>query len=191
MYQFHHTPLSEEGISQATRVAKRFVQIPVDVVVASPMKRALQTAQEIAKETGKELIECEFFHEILRPTVIRGKHFDDPDVLKIRKHLDTHFGSLDNRHSDEENFVDLKKRAQSAIHFLEERPEQNIVAVTHGHFLKMIMFVMMEQEKAHPAHFENFSNFLHPTNTGVSICVQEENKWRLFSWNDHSHLADS
>ena len=56
--------LSEEGLAQAELVAKRFRYLPLDKIYASPLKRALVTAQTIGRETGITPIVDEHFKEI-------------------------------------------------------------------------------------------------------------------------------
>jgi broad specificity phosphatase PhoE len=67
---FIDPPLSERGEAQARLVGERFATEPVDIVYASPLKRAFRTGQEIAKHHGLEpvvlddLKEVQIFHEI-------------------------------------------------------------------------------------------------------------------------------
>jgi len=59
-------PLNDEGIAQAQAAANRLRELSFDHVVASPLVRALKTAEIIAAATGKPLdvddgiIECDF-----------------------------------------------------------------------------------------------------------------------------------
>jgi broad specificity phosphatase PhoE len=59
-------PLNDEGVSQAHTAAERLRNVPFDHVVASPLARALKTAEIIAAAAGKLLdvddgiIECDF-----------------------------------------------------------------------------------------------------------------------------------
>ena len=52
--------LNEKGLRQAELLGKRFENIPVDEVYASPLKRAVKTALPVAKAAGVELKTCEF-----------------------------------------------------------------------------------------------------------------------------------
>ena len=59
-------PLNDEGISQAHAAAERLCKLSFDHVVASPLTRALKTAEIIAAAAGKPIdvddgiIECDF-----------------------------------------------------------------------------------------------------------------------------------
>jgi probable phosphoglycerate mutase len=48
-------PLSEQGLDQARRVARRLARERIDVVVASTMQRAVQTAEPFAAASGHTL----------------------------------------------------------------------------------------------------------------------------------------
>ena len=48
-------PLTEEGLAQAELLAKGLAQRGVERIVASPLQRAVQTAQAIADKTGIEI----------------------------------------------------------------------------------------------------------------------------------------
>ena len=48
-------PLSEEGRSQAERLAQWIASEPIDALYASPLRRAQETAQPVAKSLGLEI----------------------------------------------------------------------------------------------------------------------------------------
>ena len=85
-YQLHTLPLSEKGVAQAAFVAERFKTIPVDVIISSDMTRAAQTADRIARAVGRTVVHSEFFHEILRPSAVRGQLKANPEVMSITEH---------------------------------------------------------------------------------------------------------
>ncbi|TAJ14099.1 histidine phosphatase family protein [Patescibacteria group bacterium] len=188
-YQFSDTPLSEKGLKQAMLVAERFKTISVDVVISSQMKRALQTSGMIAEASSRPLVESPLLHEMLRPSAIHGRPHADPEAVEIFTQTVADFENTERRHSDEENFFDIKKRALELLTFLKEREEKNIVAVTHGTFLHMIMATMMEGEEVQARTFHNFQKFLYPSNTGITRCVLRNDVWRLLVWSDDAHLG--
>src|SRR5919109_3763810 len=163
-YQLHTIPLSETGLAQAAFVAERFKMIPVDVIIARNMTRAAQTADRIAQAVGRGVVHSAFFHEILRPSAVRGKLKADPEVRKITDHLLRYFADDTQRHSDEENFFDIRRRAVAGLDFLAKRPEENILVVTHGTILKMLVAVMIDGANTTPEFFLKLDRFLHPSN---------------------------
>lgn len=56
--------LNEQGKIQAQDVAERLTHIPVTAVYSSPMERAVETAEAIAKSQHLESVTCDDFTEI-------------------------------------------------------------------------------------------------------------------------------
>ena len=54
--QFPDTPLSERGLDQAARLAKRLASFPVGAILASDYARARMTAEAIRDETGLPIV---------------------------------------------------------------------------------------------------------------------------------------
>jgi probable phosphoglycerate mutase len=189
-FQTFETPLSDDGRTQARFVAKRFATIPIEHIVTSTMFRAKETAREIAAVTGCNITESQLFYELLRPTVIRGREKNHPEVQKIFAQLIADFGDPTKRHSDEENFFDFKIRVLKALHFLENRPEKTLAVVTHGTILKMLIATMAHGDTITLEEFARMDFFLHPTNTGITECVLTKHGWRLWTWNDKAHLGE-
>jgi alpha-ribazole phosphatase/probable phosphoglycerate mutase len=158
-YQHAHTPLSELGKRQAAFVAHRFERIPVDIVIASDMERAAETGRCIAERNRFPLVVEPLFHEILHPTILRGKGRDTPEALEIMRFLAEHWTNASVKHSDEENFFDLKTRALRALDYLVARPERTLLVVTHGTFMCMLLGCMMAGEEVSPRLFERIHHF--------------------------------
>ncbi len=188
-YQHITTLLSDIGREQAHTVAKRFATIPVEIIISSEMSRALETAEVISKTTGVEVLPSSLFHEILRPSAVRGRSMDDGEVVRLIQDTEAHFTDPSWKHSDEENFFDLKERAMKAIVFLELRPEANICVVTHGTILRMIFGVLLLGKDFSPELFSKLWTFLEISNTGITVCEKKLNDiWRLIVWNDSVHV---
>jgi glucosyl-3-phosphoglycerate phosphatase len=188
-YQHLHTPLSELGRRQAACVARRFERIPVEIVMTSDMARAEETGRCIAERNRLPIVVDSLFQEILRPAIIRGKGRDDPEVLEIMRFLAENWTNAQVKHSDEENFLDLKTRALKALAHLAERLERTLLVVTHGTFLCMLICCMMAGEEVSPELFDRIHHFLVLKNTAISVCEYDHGKWQLVSWNDHAHLG--
>jgi broad specificity phosphatase PhoE len=188
-YQHLHTPLSELGRHQAACVARRFERIPVDIVITSDMERAAETGRCIAERNRLPIVFDALFQEILRPAIVRGKGRDAPEVLEIMRFLAENWTNARVKHSDEENFFDLKKRALKALEHLAARPERTLLVVTHGTFLCMLICCMMAGEEVSPQWFDRVHHFLVLKNTALSMCEYDHEKWQLVSWNNHAHLG--
>ena len=93
--------------------------------------------------------------EILRPTIVRGQGRDTPEALEIMRFLAENWTKARVKHSDEENFFDLKTRALRALDYLVERPERTLLVVTHGTFVCMLLCCMMAGEGVSPELFDH------------------------------------
>jgi broad specificity phosphatase PhoE len=188
-YQHRHTPLSALGRRQAEFVARRFERIPVDIVIASDMERAAETGRCIAERNRLPMVVDPLFHEILRPAIIRGKGRDTLEALEMMRFLAENWTNAGVKHSDEENFFDLKQRALKALDHLVARREKTLLVVTHGTFLGMLICCMMAGEEVSPSWFDHIHRFLVLKNAALSVCEYDQGKWQLVSWNDYRHLG--
>lgn len=185
--------LSDRGRKQATFMAERCLKLPVDIVVASTMTRAQQTAAIIGEKLEKDVISSDLFTERRRPSAQIGKPKDDADSLAIEKDIWDNFGTAGYRHSDEENFEDLRDRARQALEFLANRPEEHIAVVTHGFFMRIIIACVVFRERLTGKECELFIRTFHMENTGLTIIKyagpDQEPPWWVWTWNDHAHLG--
>jgi broad specificity phosphatase PhoE len=56
-------PLTDLGVRQAVAAAKRLASADLDVIVTSPLRRTVQTAEEVAAATGAPVVADEGFRE--------------------------------------------------------------------------------------------------------------------------------
>ena len=198
IYKGRNSPLTERGLEQAERIADRVSKLSFDVLVASPWERAKQTAEAIAKKTGKEIVFSDLFTETRGPTSCMGMAINTPELTdKLRAWNRTLFMN-DARFEDGENFSDAFARAQAALKWLEAREEQHIVVATHGLFLRFVMAVVLIGETLTPEQFHHFLSASKTDNTGISILqfgemphheADPSERWRVRVFNDHAHLA--
>ena len=188
-YQSLNTPLSELGRRQAACAAHRFERIPVDLMITSDMERAAETGRCIAERNGFPMVVDPLFREILRPAMVRGKGRDTPEVLEMMRFVEENWTNARVKHSDEENFFDLRTRALKALAYLAACPERTLLVITHGTFLCMMMCGMMAGEEVSPEWFDRVHHFLVLKNTALSVCEYDDGKWHLVLWNDHAHLG--
>ena len=189
IHQASDSTLSESGLAQAKVVAKRFLRIPIDVIVSSTHKRARQTAEIIAETIQKPVKYSTLFVERKRPREIEGKHAEDPQAVRVKKLIQDHYHHHAWRYADEENFSDLKQRALKAVHYLEKVDEDNILVVSHGTFVKAVMSAMAFGPALKSAEEQALQHFMRVDNTGNSVCTFTREKWQLLSWNDRAHLG--
>lgn len=185
--------LTQKGIEQASFVAQRASKLPVDILISSTMTRAKETAQVISEKISKSIEYSDMFVERRRPSEVLGKPKNDPIALTAEKEIGENFSKPSWRLSNEENFDDLKNRALQALQYLGNRPEENILVVTHGFFLRIVMACVVFGKDLSGEECERFIRTFHMENTGITVFGYDDNKnenpWWLWVWNDHAHLG--
>jgi len=180
-------PLNERGLNQARELSKRFANTKIDLVISSPHLRAVQTAKEIRKNIETNAL----FAEVKKPKEVVGKSKESEEVKKILNKIGEMY-SVDPtwHHSDEENFEDLKKRGLEALDFIKSQEAENLLIVSHGNFIALLVGLMMFGED-YPVRLSlKLKNFFRLSNTGVSVCNLVDSKWTLECWNDTSHRLE-
>ena len=191
VHQNEDAVLSKEGLKQAKILAERFSKIPIDIIFASPMPRAKQTVEIINRIVKKEIIFSDLIKEWKRPTELEGKKKTDPLVIKTHQLLNTHQDDPNWHYSDEENFIELKKRIKKFLGFLTSKVKQeNVLVVCHGGPIKMISLLMALGDKLRPETFYGFVNTFRVNNTSITLCEKEKGGvWSIEAFNDHRHLG--
>lgn len=183
-------PLTEEGERQARVVAQRVKDLKIDVLIASDAVRAQDTAQAISSEIGLPIETSPLFREGKRPSSLVGQSRSTDAYRGLILEIESHAEDASWRYEDEENYHDLKARADAALTYLLERPEEDILVVTHGHFLRFMLMVMVLEDVTSPKFWPSFAKAFSITNTAITAVYHSEGRWRILTWNDHAHFAD-
>jgi probable phosphoglycerate mutase len=187
------TELTEEGLKQAQVVAGRAKSLKFDLLVASNMTRAQQTAEAIAAATGKGIITSELFREKINPSAVINK----PHNSATKQILDEWWEKIGDPDytTDGETYFDLVERARQAWQWLEDRPEEVGLVVTHGLFVRIMLAQAIFQDGITPEIFRQCLRYCRTSNTGLSVFeIVDDVKpkaWSLISWNDQTHLGDN
>jgi broad specificity phosphatase PhoE len=192
MHMYEAGGLSENGQEQAEKLAGRFAEEAIypEVILTSPYERARATAETLSREVQAPVENCELLVEFRGVSKLEGKPKDDPEVVRIDAILtagrngDPYF-----RFADEETFDELTQRARDLVDHLVQRPEERIICVSHGVFLRVILGVMMYREVGRQA-LNGFMAFVSITNTGITVCdfCEEKQSWKLVTLNDLAHI---
>lgn len=190
------SPLSEKGKTQAMQVAKRIARLSIERIVVSPYERTKETARSIIETSGHKNVESsELFVERRNPSIMRGTRVGDPEIERAWETIAANYHVSGWHHSDEENFEDLIVRAKKALVFLEKLPEKNILVVSHGMFMKVILaHVLLGEHLNGRVFWDRFVPTKNVANTGIMHLEYTDNYtktgmyWKLVSWNDHAHL---
>jgi len=186
-------PLTEKGRAQALATAMRFPKHKgrPQIIISSPYQRTKETAEIIAKELKLRVKYSDLLVERRNPSEIIGHSGGEKEVKQIIDRIDKSYHADDLRYSDEENFVDLKKRAKKLLAYIARRRQKRIIMVTHGIFLKMVMSYMLYGEKLTASQYNNLSYFNPINNASMAICSYtthwfKKSEWKLIVWNDLS-----
>ncbi len=200
-YNTPDAPLSELGKRQAEEIATRCAKLQVDAIIASPMTRARDTAEIVGARTGKTVETSELFMERRMATSLQGKSRKDPKVIEIMKEMNAHLADPEYRYEDGESFHDLIARALACLDYLEKRPEESLVVVTHGFFMHIIAAAVIFGKELTGDECSHILRGLQVMrNTGLTVLSYEEadarnsidgfgSPWQLRVWNDHAHLG--
>ncbi len=192
IHQMSSAGLSELGLRQAALLARRLAGVGADALLSSPYERARQTAEVVAAAAGQPIIFTPLLVELKRPSVIEGRHYEDPEVVAIKDALVRYADRADWRHSDEETLGEATARARDCLALFEglrQEGRDTVVAVTHGWFLTMLVALMLYGDDLRPRDVLRLQAFARVYNTGITLCdYGTDGRWRLVTWNDHAHL---
>jgi probable phosphoglycerate mutase len=152
--------LTPQGRQQVTDAAKQLKTIPIDKVYASPVIRAMETAQIVCDAIGMNYEVDERLYEIELGKLV-GMNYEE---------VTTKYGDLFLRFYAEhdpvldsfgvEPFAEVKRRVKSLLdHALEKHEDSNVLMVTHLDPIKAALSVMLElnPEALYRWHIRNAS----------------------------------
>jgi broad specificity phosphatase PhoE len=177
-------PLSDEGRAQALRLAEflRGGGSGLHAVYSSDLRRALDTARELARAVGAGLVIDSAWREIdvgrwtgLCHEEIRERFADEWQRIAAGEDLPRGGG---------ESFSDFSSRILLRLEELRERHEGEAVAVvTHGGAIRAVLLHALGLSWIRLREIEAVAN------TAVSELHWEHGAWRIERRNDIAHLA--
>jgi probable phosphoglycerate mutase len=180
--------LSEEGILQAKKVTERFLHMPLDLMISSDYKRAVQTATIMNERLHLSVKFTPLLRERKIPSELVNTSRSTPHSQRIQQLLKENIENKDWHYSDEENMADLFIRAEKCIEYISQKKAENILVVTHEHFLKIILVYLMLGKDIQYSFHKKIAAFLERNNTGITIVEKIDDDWKLRTWNDYAHL---
>ena len=127
------TPLTLEGRKQAKLAGKKANKLGIDYIVSSPMSRALETAQIIAKEIDYPI------KAIHTNNLFIERHFGEMEGKAWSP--DLNYDGI----SDIETVDTVVERARLAIKWLHSLDAHNILVVSHGAFGRAIRHHLVKE----------------------------------------------
>jgi broad specificity phosphatase PhoE len=123
-------PLTDTGVRQAVAAAKRLASAGIGAIVASPLQRAVRTAEEVAAVTGVPVLTDEGFRET------DFGAWDGLTFAEVRERwpseLTTWLADPSVAPPGGESFDQVSERVTAALHrILAERAHQTVLIVSH------------------------------------------------------------
>lgn len=124
-------PLSSKGLDDATKVTHLLAKEPIDFVISSPYKRAIQTVEGIAERIEQDVqIEPDFRERLL--TLKPVEDFQEA-ITKAWSYPSFSYPG------GESNSVARQRGVNRTLKLLEKYEEKSIVIGTHGNLMVLIM----------------------------------------------------
>lgn len=148
-YKLVDYSLTSKGVLQAEQTAEFFQRIPLDAVYTSPLKRASETGQIIARTQNLAVTVLEEFREVN----VGSMELRPPTEENWRQH-DTIIGQWligdpTTTFPDGENFLQLIARAQRGLlEVTRGREGQRILIAAHGGILAALVHQFCPQDRA-------------------------------------------
>jgi len=128
-----------------------------------------------------------------KPTGLEGRLHSDPEANAIWKEWNETLFNSKTRSGDGENFDGLVERCDSLLQMLQQRPESEIVVVTHGWFLRTLVARVLFGADLTGEALRSFQQHIEMENTGLTVLKygahDRAEGWYLWIYNDHTHLG--
>jgi broad specificity phosphatase PhoE len=185
--------LSDYGWEQARSLGRRLEGEGLELIVASPMTRAQETAQGIAEVLELPVETDEDLYEVRQSDAFyaASPDYGDTGTLSWMPTAEPDFAQ-----PGAESFDDVVGR----VHRVQERlgevaAERRVVAVSHHNFLHFFLGVVLFGDALGPEHLLPLHQAGH-ANTGITIFERRSRMldgfdlsgWGLTTWNDQAHL---
>ena len=186
--------LSDRGWEQARSLGRRLEGEGLELIVASPMTRAQETAQGIAEVLGLPVETDEDLFEVRQSDAFYASSPDygDTGTLRWMPGADPDFAE-----PGAESFNEIVARVRRVQQRLAEiASERRVVAVSHHNFLHFFLGVTFFGDALTPAMVPGLYQAGH-ANTGITIFEKVARRemdgvdlpgWVLTTWNDRAHL---
>ena len=174
-------PLSELGVWQAKLVAERLADQKIDVVYASDLKRAWETAQIIVAKNGLNILSEPRLRE-LKFGILEGLTFDEAQE-QYPELIAAWLGDFHQTPQGGETIDLFNARIVSLLEDLkQEHDEQTVLLVAHGGPLSELLRVVLELSPQKRWYLEL-------ENASLSEVLIAEDFISLKRLNDTCHLA--
>ncbi len=182
MQGHNNSPLTELGIQQAGWLAERLKDVPLDIVLCSPLNRAMHTAQILVGDRHIEIKPHNALKEIYLGSW-EGQRVED--IQKMYPVAHHHFWHAPHEYVplDGESYPMLQARLSSFLrNELSHYKDKNVLIVTHAVTIKTIVNLV-----AHEGDLERLWHGETILPTSLTIMRPTEEGFELVCVGDISH----
>jgi broad specificity phosphatase PhoE len=185
--------LSDRGWEQARGLGRRLQDEGIETILASPMRRAQETASAINEVLDLPLATDEDLFEVRQSDAFYASL---PDAAEHATLAWMPTAPRDEAPEGAETFAEILGRVKRVRERLEASGAERILAVSHYGFLHFLLGLTMFGDDFGPEHVLGVYSLGH-ANTGISIFTRHEHRvldgipfpgWALTTWNDRAHL---
>ena len=185
--------LSERGWEQARALGRRLAEQGIEVIVASTMRRAQETAQGINEVLGLEIETDPDLHELTQSDAFYGSRGDFGDTASLNWMPSA---ARDHAEPGAESFEQMLGRVRRVRDRMEARAgDERILLVSHYGFIHFFLGLALFDDAFGPEHLIPLWYAGH-ANTGITLFERRNRRmdgidfdgWHLTTWNDQGHL---
>jgi 2,3-bisphosphoglycerate-dependent phosphoglycerate mutase len=174
--------LTERGMAQATALGQRLGREKFTALYSSDLGRAVETAREIARVTGHEIITDARLRE-RHLGIFQGLNGEEITTKYPEERRLMRTGGPTYVIPGGESMVQQVARNVAFLDYLAQKHlGETVVVVTHGGVVSGFFRHTLAIPLDAPRRFEF-------VNAGLNVFAHEEGIWLLLTWGDVSHLA--
>jgi broad specificity phosphatase PhoE len=182
--------LTERGFEQARAVAERLGDAGATRLLASPLRRARETAEVIAERLGLEIIEVEELRELRESDGFGELSLEDQRLRRWSQWMTEHADDPDHSYNGGESFNEITARVRVLRERLVADAVESTIAVSHGIFMRFFLIEVLFAGDFGPAQVRDLWQ-LASVNCGVCGFEYRDPEpnanyatrpWRCLSW---------
>ena len=185
--------LTEHGWAQARGLAERLRLEALETIVASPMRRAQETAAAIGEVLELRVSTDDDLFEVVQSDAYHASRDTRAQHATLTWMPDA---APDEATPGAESFAEIVARVARARGRLEAMDAERVLVVSHHDVLHFLLGLIMFEDDFAPGHLPGLYALRH-ANTGISIFTYDDERvmdgiplpgWSLTTWNDRAHL---
>lgn len=182
--------LTERGFEQARAVAERFGAAGATRILASPLRRARETAEVIAERLELPITEVEELRELRESEGFGELSLEDQRLRRWSEWMAEHGDDPDHSYRGGESFNEITRRVRVLQERLVADAVETTIAVSHGIFMR---FFLMEVLLAGAFRADHVRDLWQLASFNCGVCgfehrdpqlaaTYDRRPWRCLSW---------